>query len=296
MAVWTVPASLGAAAFAESVCYPIDSVKIWMQVTKKPCPPTFWQMPGHIAHVAQSGLARGGVSSIFKGMPLAIGRNALSTMIVMGFNNHAAILASKQKLLASGLGQMATKVVVVSGLSVTANMFLIPLETLKVRIQADSRQKAHLRRYHGCFDALMTFTKKNGVGALWNGAPSTIGRSACWWASSIPVYSEVKRALIGLGMADNSPCHALSSAASGLAGTVASHPLDVIKTKMQNQSAESPKYRGNFHCAKSVLQKEGFKGIAKGFLPRYCRLGPWQLVFFVSYEKIMGLMGESSHC
>lgn len=292
MGIWTVPATLGAAVFAESACYPIDSVKTWMQVTNKPCPPNMLQMPRHIVTIAQSGLVKGGLTSVFKGMPLAIGRNALSTMIVMGFNNHAAVLSSQKKLLACGFGQMGTKVVIVSGLSCFANVFLIPLETLKIRIQADSGRHEHLRRYNGCIDAFLTFTKKNGVGALWNGAKPTLGRSACWWAASIPVYSETKQSLLGMGMSDTSPCHVLSSVVSGLSGTVASHPLDVIKTKLQNQSAETPKYRGTWDCFKTTLLKEGPQGLTKGFLPRYCRLGPWQLVFFVVYEKLLYLMDE----
>lgn len=45
-------------------------------------------------------------------------------------------------------------------------------------------------------------------------------------------------------------------------------------------------YRGMLDCLVKTVRSEGVLALYKGFLPAYARLGPWQLVFFVSYEQI----------
>ena len=116
--------------------------------------------------------------------------------------------------------------------------------------------------------------------------------------------------LLGLAVpvfGDTTPAHvAASAAASGLAATLASQPIDVVKTRMQTQVslgagagsgagawAAAP-YRGAMHCLWRVAATEGPRGLLRGFLPRYARLGPWQLIFFVTFEKMLWLTGGRS--
>lgn len=42
------------------------------------------------------------------------------------------------------------------------------------------------------------------------------------------------------------------------------------------------------------MRAEGPLALYKGFVPAYARLGPWQLVFFLTFEKINALasLGE----
>lgn len=52
-----------------------------------------------------------------------------------------------------------------------------------------------------------------------------------------------------------------------MAGTIAAHPLDTIRIRLQLQSPENIKYRGIADCAFKTIRLEGFTGLYKGILP-----------------------------
>ena len=111
-----------------------------------------------------------------------------------------------------------------------------------------------------------------------------------WWAASIPVYTGVKSALIDQhGFEDAPLCHVASSVASGFAGTFVSCPMDVVKTRLQNQDQAAPRFRNTAHCFCQIVADEGPAALWRGLVPRYARLGPWQLIFFVIYEQALKL-------
>jgi hypothetical protein len=39
-------------------------------------------------------------------------------------------------------------------------------------------------------------------------------------------------------------------------------------------------------CAIKTVRSEGILALYKGFLPAYTRLGPWQFVFFITFEQV----------
>ncbi|KAK4483595.1 hypothetical protein RD792_010794 [Penstemon davidsonii] len=84
---------------------------------------------------------------------------------------------------------------------------------------------------------------------------------------------------------------------SGLSATALSCPADVVKTRMMNQasSGESKiRYRNSYDCLVKTVKIEGFRALWKGFIPTWARLGPWQFVFWVSYEKFRHIAGLTS--
>lgn len=50
----------------------------------------------------------------------------------------------------------------------------------------------------------------------------------------------------------------------GCAGVVVGHPLDTVKILLQTQDAKNPKYGGTLDCFKSLLAREGVRGLYKG--------------------------------
>lgn len=300
---WAPALSLVAAAFTETTVYPIDSVKTWLQVSKS-CTAgggkgnntvSLARTLADIRRLVSLSAERGGVRAFFHGAPLAVARNSLSTMIVMSLQGPAAKgwqAAGKLAPLLSA-GPLATKVVVSSSLSVVANSALIPLETLKIRLQADGRKAKSEQRYASVLDSFLTFRQKNGTAALWTGSFPTFARSAAWWSFSVPIYSEMKTFLTGKGMAhDHVAVHTMSSVASGFFATLASQPFDMIKTQLQNSPQSSP--RSSLATLKRVVSEGGIPSLWSGFIPRYARLGPWQLIFFVVYEQSLILFTGSS--
>jgi hypothetical protein len=116
-------------------------------------------------------------------------------------------------------------------------------------------------------DSLRAFVSKNGVVPLWTGALPTYLRSAVWWGVSVPVYTEAKRALVcDYGLSDTTPVHIAAGITSGLTATIASHPADLVKTRMQNQSRQRPLYAGPLDCLVTVARTDGVLTLWRGLL------------------------------
>lgn len=101
----------------------------------------------------------------------------------------------------------------------------------------------------------------------------------------------------------------LTSAVQGLgAGFVAvcvGSPVDVVKSRIMgdkvvrgpsktgsNSGAEAPpcraqkQYSGMVDCFRQTYTKEGLLAFYKGFMPNFARLGSWNVVMFLSLEKV----------
>lgn len=113
-----------------------------------------------------------------------------------------------------------------------------------------------------------------------------------------------------------------SSFIASLGSAVASTPIDVIRTRLMNQrrvqlqvhnlgpggggggggrgvagggglaavanpSSPSAKiYTGSLDCAIQTVRNEGFRALYKGFIPTWVRMGPWNIIFFITYEQL----------
>lgn len=59
---------------------------------------------------------------------------------------------------------------------------------------------------------------------------------------------------------------------------------DVIKSKLQVDSYERPRYCGIADCARQTLAADGIKGLFRGFAPALLRSFPANAVCFAAYE------------
>ncbi len=84
-----------------------------------------------------------------------------------------------------------------------------------------------------------------------------------------------------------------ASVCSGFVAALVSTPADVVKTRVMNQDPARPLYRGTLDCLAKSVRAEGVAGLYKGFWPTWARLGPWQLVFWSTYERARTLSGLS---
>ncbi|KAG5867056.1 hypothetical protein JTB14_019122 [Gonioctena quinquepunctata] len=50
----------------------------------------------------------------------------------------------------------------------------------------------------------------------------------------------------------------------GMAGVIVGHPLDTAKVHLQTQDVKNPRYSGTVHCLRSLMAKEGVRGIYRG--------------------------------
>lgn len=161
-----------------------------------------------------------------------------------------------------------------------------PTDVLKVRMQMGSEK----RRLARC---LVDMWRVEGARGLWRGVGATSQRAAVIAAVELPVYDACKKRLLPR-LGDSPANHFASSLLASLGSAVASTPLDVIRTRMMNQrkakghvSRPSEKiYTGTIDCFLRTVRSEGFVALYKGFVPTWLRMGPWNIIFFLSYEQL----------
>ncbi|XP_063285797.1 electrogenic aspartate/glutamate antiporter SLC25A12, mitochondrial [Pelobates fuscus] len=88
-------------------------------------------------------------------------------------------------------------------------------------------------------------------------------------------YSDVGRP-IWLQVAESAYRFTLGSIA-GAVGATAVYPIDLVKTRMQNQRSSfvgELMYKNSFDCFKKVLRYEGFFGLYRGLLPQLVGVAP----------------------
>lgn len=152
--------------------------------------------------------------------------------------------------------------------------------------------------YSGLFDALQKIIRDEGFLGLWKGVSPNVQRAFLVNMGELACYDHAKRFVIRNQICnDNIYGHTLSSIMSGLSATALSCPADVVKTRMMNQASRKEskvKYRNSYDCLVKTVRIEGLRALWKGFLPTWARLGPWQFVFWVSYEKFRQFAGLTS--
>ena len=175
-----------------------------------------------------------------------------------------------------------------------------PADLVKVRMQADGRlvSQGLQPRYSGPLDALNKIVCTEGFGGLWKGVFPNVQRAFLVNMGELACYDHAKRFVIQNQIAnDNIYAHTLASIMSGLSATTLSCPADVVKTRMMNQAAGKGGkiiYNSSYDCLVKTVRIEGLRALWKGFFPTWARLGPWQFVFWVSYEKLRQIAGLSS--
>ncbi len=137
-----------------------------------------------------------------------------------------------------------------------------------------------------------------GFRGLYRGVVQTSQRAAIIAAVELPVYDYCKHKLID-SIGDRPLNHFISSFIASFFAAVASCPVDVVRTRLMNQrkifrsygatslTHNSAVYFSNsFECFSSILRNEGIRALYKGFWPSFIRMGPWNIIFFLCYEKL----------
>lgn len=156
-----------------------------------------------------------------------------------------------------------------AGCSVEAALY--PIDTIKTRLQA--------MRSGGGFSALL---KAGGGRSLYAGVWGNLAGVAPASAVFMAVYEPVKRAVMDAVPEDKAFLGPLSAGvAAGVASSVIRVPTEVVKTRMQ-----TGEFRHAFTALKTILAKEGAKGIFAGYGSFLLRDLPFDAIEFVTYEQL----------
>ncbi|XP_013631016.1 PREDICTED: mitochondrial uncoupling protein 5 [Brassica oleracea var. oleracea] len=172
-----------------------------------------------------------------------------------------------------------------------------PADVAMVRMQADGRLPLVDRRnYKSVLDAIAQMVRGEGVTSLWRGSSMTINRAMLVTASQLATYDSVKETILEKGlMRDGLGTHVTSSFAAGVVASVASNPVDVIKTRVMNMkvvAGTAPPYKGAVDCALKTVRAEGIMALYKGFWPTVSRQAPFTVILFVTLEQVKKLLKD----
>ena len=219
---------------------------------------------------------REGLRSLYKGLSAALLRQATYTTTRLGTYT---FLNDKYKqetgktpnlFVSMGLGVCA---------GITGSFVGNPSEISLIRMTADGRLPLDQRRnYTSVVNAMSRIIREEGVATLWRGCIPTMGRAAVVNAAQLSSYSQAKRLLLDSGhFKEGILMHFTASMISGFVTTVASMPVDIAKTRIQNMKIGadgSKEYKGAIDVLVKVCKHEGVFALWKGFWPYYFRLGP----------------------
>ncbi|EDW63536.1 mitochondrial uncoupling protein 4C [Drosophila virilis] len=175
-----------------------------------------------------------------------------------------------------------------------------PLDIVKIRMQMEGRQRSlgYPVRVSNVKQALESIYAQGGVKSLWKGVGPSCLRATLMTAGDTACYDLSKRHLIALLHLEDGRClQFLASVSAGLAASILSTPADVVKSRIMNQpyndEGQGQHYKNAFDCYHKLITQEGFLAMYKGFLPCWLRIGPWSIIFWIAFEQLRRVQGQT---
>mmetsp|Transcript_899 Transcript_899/g.2539 ORF Transcript_899/g.2539 Transcript_899/m.2539 type:complete len:313 (+) Transcript_899:58-996(+) len=269
---------------ADSLCLPMDTLKVRMQLQNELLPPS----TPRLSFVGMS-------HQIFKGEgPFAFWaglRPAMARQAIYGGLSYWSYPMVRDRFQPwTGLVPAQVLAGVMSGGAAAA--IANPTDVVKVRLQADGRRvlQGLERRYpRSAFGtARQVFQKEGGLLAFYGGLGPNVSRASVVNGVGMFAYDASKNLLRPFFDERQSPlllrfCAAL---VGGAASTVAGCPFDVLKTRLM---APGSRFTSALDCLVSTVRTEGPFALWKGAWPVYGRQAPFNLLNYLIMEALLDL-------
>ncbi|XP_072040159.1 mitochondrial 2-oxoglutarate/malate carrier protein-like isoform X2 [Amphiura filiformis] len=273
-------AGMGATLFVQ----PLDLVKNRMQLSGEGGGQKMYKNSGHAIRLI---IKNEGPLALYNGLSAGLLRQATYTTTRLGIYTTLFDMVSGPDGKPPNFLMKATIGMTAGGIAALVGT---PAEISLIRMCADGRLPVDQQRgYSSVFNALVRISKEEGVVTLWRGCGPTVARAMVVNAAQLASYSQAKQFILGTGyFNDNILCHFVASMISGFVTTVASMPVDISKTRIQNMRVidGKPEYKGAIDVLAKVVRKEGLFALWKGFTPYYVRLGPHTVITFIILEQL----------
>lgn len=271
---------------AEVGTFPLDTTKTRLQVQGQRmdelCRPSRYRGMVHaLFRISQEE----GVRALYKGIAPALLRQASYGTLKIGLYHYIKkINPHDETIITNVLAGILSGTIS----SAVAN----PTDVLKVRMQSGTSGSYSSRK--SCLKFFSDIYKEEGLRGLYRGVGPTTQRAAVIAGVLLPAYDFFKKGILDSNLLkDDITTHFIASFLAGLLGTAATNPIDVVKSRMMNQSVAlkhqaAPRriYKSTLECFFTTLRTEGVQALYRGFIPSYLRVGPWNIIFFITYEKL----------
>lgn len=272
--------------FAELGTFPIDTTKTRLQIQGQMVEKSLTKLKYRgMCHAIYKISREEGIMALYNGIKPALLRQGTHGTLTIGVYHGIKRLLCEDIKDETLVKNMFSGVVAGALSSGVCN----PTDVLKVRLQAQTLEST---KNGGMVRAFVNIYKLEGLKGLYRGVGPCAQRASVSAGVHLPTYDFSKRCIIDSEVlnGDNIITYFVASFLSGLAASLASNPLDVIKTRMMNQQnisgSSSQLYKNSLDCLIRTCKQEGPMALYKGFVPTFCRLGPWSILFFLSYEQL----------
>eukprot|EP00471_Norrisiella_sphaerica_P005078 CAMPEP_0184487386 /NCGR_PEP_ID=MMETSP0113_2-20130426/9968_1 /TAXON_ID=91329 /ORGANISM="Norrisiella sphaerica, Strain BC52" /LENGTH=279 /DNA_ID=CAMNT_0026869679 /DNA_START=332 /DNA_END=1171 /DNA_ORIENTATION=+ len=232
-----------------------------------------------------------GLGSLYRGVGVSMGREASLNVIRLGLYDplmsqmHEGY-KSMDKVNETGIPPLYKRLLCGCICGVLGSIAANPLELIKCRIQCASPAAPSRYQYRGGYDAMRQIIASEGIPGLWNGARVFALRNAVGTAANLSTFSTLKANLLS-HFEDSIVVDCASALGSGFVTTLVMCPLDVVKTRVQNQPVDKlgngVLYKNGADATMRIIHNEGVFALWKGFATLFVRTGPHYVLTFSIY-------------
>lgn len=302
---WQGHATLFALAGSSNMCAaaitnPVNVVKVRMQLDGALSSTAERQYPGFCRSLVRIGHEEG-VKGLWRGAGAALLREASYSSIRMGLYEPLKLAWTDD----AAHSPLWIKVAAGSLAGTIGSAIANPTDVVMIRMQAPVQAPGvgtHIAgapqwQYRGPLEAFATIARTEGLRGLYRGVGPTMQRAAILNAAQIPSYDHTKYVLVKAGvMHEGIACHLVSSMTAGLVTAIVMSPIDLIKTRIMQQAVQvggrdGVLYSSTLDCFWKSLRSEGPRGLYKGFIPVWMRIGPHTIITFFFYEQFRRALG-----
>ncbi|CCM01036.1 uncharacterized protein FIBRA_03084 [Fibroporia radiculosa] len=254
---------------------------------------------GTILETARDIVRKNGLPGLWRGTTATLLRNVPGVALYFTGLNHARMLLATSPYFAAAApdparthsGSVLPKLTkwgnLIAGATtrVTVGILLNPFTVLKARYESN------LYAYNSMTGAIGSLVRA-GPSELFRGIVATSVRDAPYAGLFVLSYEHIKGEAVRLVQPQSSMAstavHGVAAASAGVVASLATHPFDVVKTKMQVRAED--RYHGVIKTVWTIFQQRGIRGFYDGAVLRIVRKPANSAIAWATYEGVLMFM------
>eukprot|EP00899_Mesostigma_viride_P017245 jgi/Mesvir1/25521/Mv01771-RA.1 len=261
-------------------------------------------------HCAVTMWRREGLGSFYRGVRAPMIQKALGASLLFG------LMDFLRGLLGANLQHPGWFLLACTIVGIVESLVYTPLDLIKARLQAHSSplnkksDASHASpRNYGVLRCVADVVRANGgIGGLYRGYTLQALKEVVGNVALFGTYDVAVTMLLGSAVSSGehvSAHHAMrryphawlrlvpAGSIAGIAYFTAGMPFDTVKSCVQTDSLEAPRYKGALHCAACILREEGVRHFYRGLSMCLMRAIPGFATQFFVYELVFTLLTTS---